>query len=346
MRGRVNRAVLVAGGLGVLGALGWVLVAVLGGQVMPSYLGAWLFGLGVPMGALPLVMALEWMGAEEAGLLGVLRRVLLLLPAGVVLAVPVLVMSGGLFGVQAGHGIPGWWVAPGLLVTRAVVMLAAVAGLAVVFSRTPRRPRMGLAVLGGMVYAAVASVAAVDWVLAVQPGLGSSLVGLLLMLAQAGLAASLAGFVVAVRTPRTGRVPAPLATMLALLLAAWAFVHFVQFLTIWSANLPEEASWYLARSSGLGGFGLGFGAASAVLGCAVLPTPLGRVPMVLATVAAMVLLAHLGEAFWLVTPAFRGVFRVTGADVLAAMGVGGLLLALLLALVPRDVLPTEARHAA
>ena len=342
MRVRVSRAVLVAGGVGVVAALGWVLAAVLGGQVMPSYLGAWLFGLGVPMGALPLVMVMEWLGAEEGGLLGVLRRALLLLPAGVVLAVPVLVMSGGLFGVQAGHGIPGWWVAPGALVVRAVVILVVMAGLALLFSRTPRRPRLGLAVLGGMAYAVAASVAAVDWVLAVQPGLGSSLVGVLLMLAQAGLAASLAGFVVAVRTPRGGRVPAPLAMTLVLLLAGWAFVHFIQFLTIWSANLPEEAAWYLARSSGLGGFGLGFGAACVVLGCAVLPTPLGRVPAVLATVAAMVLLAHLGEAFWLVTPAFRGVFRLTGADVLAALGVGGLLLALLLALVPR----TEVRHGA
>ena len=346
MRGRVNRGVLVTGGVGVLAALGWVLVAVLGGQAMPSYLGAWLFGLGIPMGALPLVMALEWFGAEEAGLLGVLRRLLLLLPAGAVLAVPVLVMSGGLFGVQAGHGIPGWWVAPGFLVTRAVVILVVMAGLALLFSSTPRRPRLGLAVLGGMVYATAASVAAVDWVLAVQPGLGSSLVGVLLMVAQAGLAASLAGFVVAVRTPRGGQVPAPLALMLVLLLATWGFVHFVQFLTIWSANLPEEATWYLARSSGLGGFGMGFGAACVVLGCAVLPTPLGRAPVVLATLAAMVLLVHLGEAFWLVTPAFRGVFRLTGTDVLAALGVGGLLLALLLMLMPRDARQMEARHAA
>ena len=337
----LSRPVLVAGGVGALAALGWVLVAVFGGVVMPSYLGAWLFGLAVPMGALPVVMVLEWMGAAEEGVLPVLRRALLLLPVGAVLAVPVLVASGGLFGGGAGRGLPGWWL--GGLVVRGIVILVVMAGLAVLFARVPRRPRTGLAVVGGLLYLVAASVGAVDWVLAVQPGLGSSLVGVLFMLAQAGVAVALAGVAVAVGTPRGGRVPEGAAMLVALLLAAWAFVHFIQFLTVWSANLPAEASWYLARAGGLGGFGMGFAAVCVLLGCAVLPTALGRVPVVLATLGSMVLLAHLIEAFWLVTPAYRGAFRVTGVDVLALLGVGGMLLAVLLALSPRTG-TMEARH--
>lgn len=333
----MNRALVAAAGVGVLAAVGWVLVALFGGEAMPSYLGAWLFALGVPMGALPVALALEGLGSGESPLLPVLRRALLLLPVGALLAVPVLVASGGLFGRGAGHGLPSWWVAPGALVVRTVVVLVLLAGLALLFSRTPRRPRRGLAGFGALLYLVLASVAAVDWVMAPQPGLGSSAIGALFMVAQAGLAASLAVFVLAVRTPSGARVPGGVAVTLAVLGAAWAFVHFVQFLTVWSANLPEEALWYLQRGTGLGGFGVGFAAACVALGCAVLPTGLGRVPTVLASLAAMALLAHLVEAFWLVTPAFRGAFHVTGADALAALAMAGLGAALLMLLLPREV---------
>ena len=337
MRGAaLDRALVLAAGVGMLAALGWVLVAVFGGEVMPSYLGAWLFALGVPMGALPLVMALEGLGDGRVPLLPVLRRVLLLLPVGAVFGVPVLFAAAGLFGRGAGHGLPGWWVAPWFLAVRAVVILAVLVGLALVFSRTPGRPRRGLAGFGAILYVAAASIAAVDWVLAVQPGLGSSVIGVVLVMAQAGLAAALAGFVLAVRTPPGERASHGVALLLAVLLAGWGFVHFIQFLTVWSADLPEEAAWYLPRVTGFGGFGVGFGAACIVLGCAVLPTALGRIPAVLATLAAMVLIAHLGEAFWFVTPAFRGVFRVTGTDALAMFGMGGLMLAALLLLLPRE----------
>ncbi len=41
-----------------------------------------------------------------------------------------------------------------------------------------------------------------------------------------------------------------------MLLAIWGFVHAAQYLTVWSANLPEEARWYLARDGALGRLGL------------------------------------------------------------------------------------------
>ena len=62
-------------------------------------------------------------------------------------------------------------------------------------------------------------------------------------------------------------------------------------------------------------------------------------PAVLASLAAMLLLVHLVETLWLVTPAFRGAFVVTWADAFAVLGIGGLLLALL------GILPKGGRHA-
>ncbi len=66
-------------------------------------------------------------------------------------------------------------------------------------------------------------------------------------------------------------------------------------------------------------------------------------PAVLATFAATLLLMHLTEMLWLVTPALRGRFTLTLADVFALLGLGGLLVGSLLATLPRQ--PEMARHA-
>ena len=336
----MRRAGLSALALGILAAAGWMLLAGFGSGAMPSYLAAWLFWLGAPMGALPLVMAMEGLGGTDEPLLPVLRRMLLLLPVGALFAVPVLLGSASLFnraGVQ--DPLPGWWTAPVFLSARAVMILMALSLFALAFSRAPSRPRRGLVAFGLVLHLCLASVAAVDWVLALQPGLGSSAIGLLLIVAQMGLAAALAGFVLAVRTASGARLPRGAGLLLAMLLAVWAFLHFLQFLVVWSANLPAEAAWYLARAPGLGGGVAWFAAAAILLGCAVLPSSLGRVPVVLASLAATALLAHLAESLWLVTPAFRGAFSVTLADGLAVLGIGGLLVGLLVLL-----LPGEPRH--
>ena len=74
---------------------------------------------------------------------------------------------------------------------------------------------------------------------------------------------------------------------------------------------------------------------------AVLPSALARIPAVLASLAAMMLLAHWAETLWLVTPAFRGQFRITMPDLLATVGFGGLVSGLMLVLLPRP----ELHHA-
>lgn len=335
-----NRATLAALAVGVLAAAAWVVLAALGAAAMPSYLAAWLFWIGVPMGALPLVMAAEGLGAEGP-LLPVLRRMLLLLPLGAMFAVPVFAAGGSLFartGVM--QPLPAWWTEPAFLAGRAAAILIVLSLLALAFSRPARRPRRALAAFGSVLHLCLATLAAADWVLSIQPGIGSSALGLLLIAAQAGLAASLAAFLLAVATPGSRRVPGGAGLLVALLLAGWAFLQFMQFLVVWSANLPAEAAWYLGRIAGLGVAMVAFAATVVVLGCGLLPSPAGRVPAVLATLAATVLLAHLLATLWLVTPAFRGTFSLTATDALAMLGLGGLLVCVLLLVLPSR----EANH--
>ncbi len=334
------RAVAVVGGVGLLGAICWLVMAIANASVMPSYLAAWLFWMAMPLGALPIVLALEGVGMLDWGLLVLLRRVLLLLPAGALFVIPVLLRTAPLYRrADMTDKLPVAWMAPGWFAIRTCVILLLLSLLALVFSRTPRSPRRATAGIGLLLHVCLVSVAAVDWVMSLQPGLGSSAFGMLLILSQVSIAGCLAAFVTAVGTSPRGVLPGGLGALLAVLLGGWATLHFMQYLVVWSANLPKEITWYQARMPGAGIFSVWFAVAACVIGLAVLPTALARVPAVLASLAAMLLLVHLVETLWLVTPAFRGSFVVTWADAFAVLGIGGLLLALL------GILPKGGRHA-
>ncbi len=320
--------------IGALAAAGWGLFALAGGDAMPSYLAGWLLVFGLPAGALLLVLAQEGLGYVGWSALPVLRRATLLLPVVSLFAIPLLLQPGLYQRPQLDGSAPPGWAAPGALHARMIVILAVLSLFAVVFSRTPAKPRRGLAVLGCMVHVCLVSVAAVDWVMALQPGLNSSAIGLLLISSQLGTVCCLLAFVLAVRSP-TRFSDQGLALLLTTVLAVWGFLHFIQYLVIWSADLPREIVWYQARLNGAGTAAVAFAAVATFVSLAVLPSALARVPAVLASLAAMMLLAHWVETLWLITPAFRGEFRVTVPDLLASVGLGGLVIGAMLVVSPR-----------
>ncbi len=329
--------------IGLAGAAGWIAFAAAGSAVMPSYLAGWLLVFGIPAGALLLVLGQEALGYVSWSALPVLRRTVLLLPAVSVFSIPVLLRTEPLYRRPGlADALPPGWAAPGRFDLRMVIILLVLSGFALVFSRTPSRPRRLLAVIGCMLHICLVSVAAVDWVMSLQPGLNSSAIGLLLISSELGTACCLLAFVLAVQSRERLRSQG-LPLLLTAVLAAWGFLHFIQFLIVWSADLPTEIVWYQARSGGWGGFAVWFAAAALALGLAILPSSIARVPAVLASVSAMLLLAHLVETLWLVTPAFRGRFSVTLPDALALIGLGGLTVGLMIVLLPRT--PPAVRHA-
>ncbi len=324
----------IALGVGVLGLALWVLLAALGQQAMPSYLAAWLFCMALPLGALPLVMLLELLDVHGWAVTPVLRRLVLLLPAGALFAIPVMLGAVPLYhrpGLV--EGLPGWWMQPRFLLVRMAVMLLVWTGFALVFCRAPRRgPRRGRAVVGLMLHLPLGSLAALDWLMSLDPGLGSSAFGLLVIMAQVGTALCAAVFILAVSAEGQA-LPDEVAPLMAAALGAWVFLHFIQYLVVWSANLPGEIVWYQTRTLGLGAPAIWSGFAAAVLAfAALLPYRIAHTPWIMASVAAMLLLAHLIETLWLVTPPFRGGFAAALPDMPALLGLGGLAVFMLLAL--------------
>lgn len=319
---RAGRAPLLLAGGGVLLLLLLAVLGAVGVPVMPSYLAAWLFVLAVPVGALLLVTGIEMLEPDpsQERLMAPLRSLLPVLPLAAACGLPVLLLSPGLFDTAAwpASGIGRGWSARGLFSVRMIVILLVWSGLAVLFTVPARSDgRRGVAGLAFALTLVSGTVAAFDWVMAVEPGLASSSFGLLV----------LAGFVVsalaaAVLLMGPDAVPRAAATAMLALLAVWVFLHFSQFLVVWSANKPDEARWYLHRIGGLGAAALWLAAAVALAGVVLLAAKGASrwtVP-----VAAMLLLVRLLESFWLVTPSYRGGFVLLPADLLAAAGLVGL----------------------
>jgi hypothetical protein len=115
-----------------------------------------------------------------------------------------------------------------------------------------------------------------------------------------------------------------LATLVAVFAAA--FMQFVQYLVVWSANLPREIVWYQHRLGGVGSALFVVGPLILIAAAAVL-MPAGLTARRVPVLGATVLLAGLEvvDLLWLVTPAWRGSFSVSILDALALAGLAGVL---------------------
>lgn len=337
----MSRTALLAGSVAILAGLGLVALSFAGTVVQASWLAGWLVVSAVPLGALPLVMIAEGLDWERRIPIFALRRLLWLMPLADLMAVPVFLPHGALgFDRPAPISTLGSWMAPSVVTLRAFVFLALWTILAWVFARPSRdgRPRTGLAIAGIGLHLVMVTVAAADWVGAADPDLNSSSLGLLVLSAQGGMALAAA----LVMTVRADRALPGSGIALAVLSAAWLFLHFTQYLVVWSANLPEEVRWYLHRNGGLGGAAV---AAAAVVGLVAVGAGLARVGAgAWIVVAALLLAVHAAEMFWLVVPASRGSFILTLSDLLALAVVAGLPVAALAGWHPRE--PARGRTAA
>ena len=98
------------------------------------------------------------------------------------------------------------------------------------------------------------SLAAVDWLMSLDPHWYSTIYGLILVVGQALSALAFAVAVLALLAPREpmNRVLRTmhfhdLGKLMLALVMLWAYFSFSQFLIIWAGNLPEEIPYYLER---------------------------------------------------------------------------------------------------
>jgi hypothetical protein len=329
-----NRASILSLLVGLVALVAAALWAIFGGAALaPSYLAAWLFWAGLPIGALAVLLVLELAGSGLPLLVPSLRVLALGMPLAALLFIPVLIWMGALYPWLAGAGALApfgqIWMHAGLFVGRAIIYLLILSVLAVLIALGPAERPIGQRRVGALlalfVFALVTSLAAIEWFMSLDPSFASGEFGLLILSAQAAAAIAAAMVLGAVPADHAG------ARLLAGASAIWLALHFIQFLVIWSANLPHEVHWYLIRDAGGGRtveyLAFIFGALSPLLLPALPPLAM-RVAC--PVVAGGALFVHMVEALWFITPALRGHFALRGPDVLLLAGLGGLAVGLAL----------------
>jgi hypothetical protein len=335
-----------------------------------AYLSAYIFWIGIPVGALALLMLHHLVGGRWGFMIQrVLEAAIQTLPLMALLFIPLLfgladlypwaqtevVAADPLLQQKAAYlNIP-------FFIARAVAYFAVwivLGRLLVTWSLQQDRSADDTLTLrlqrlsgpGLVLYGLTVSFAVIDWIMSLEPKWYSTIFGMIFM-----VSFGLAAMALAILATRFLESEKPLAQVVSpdrwhdlgnLLLALvmfWAYLNFSQFLLIWSENLAEEIPWYLHRIGG----GWEWVAVALILFQFALPFILllsrntKRDSRTLAAVAAAILFMHWLDILWLVVPSFYPArFHFHWLDIAAPVAIGGLWLAAFIGyLKARSLLP-------
>ena len=310
-------------------------------QTLLSYLFAFFFFTGLSVGSLALLMVHALTGGAwgwyiRAPLLAAARAlplmalalipILVCLPTLYIWAQPAALMHDHLLRQQ------GWYLSTGFFVIRSVAYFVLWIGWSFAFTRNMdnplRAPRW--AASGLVVYALTSLTASVDWVVSLTPHWHSSTFGMMV-----GTGWILVAMALATALATRAHGPGDAATsalhdlggLLMALVLAWSYLAFMQYLTIWIADLPDETAWYIPRTLTTWRYLAWFLIAFHFLIPFVLLLSRGakRRRLWMRNLTAMLVIANLADAFWLVVPSFRAQgFALRWTDLCAPLGIGAL----------------------
>ena len=328
-------------------------------QFFQSYLVGYVFWTGVALGCLSIAILHDLVGGGWGdGIRRLLESGARTLPLMLLLVVPIALGMRSLYiraqpaKVAADHLLQHK--APFLNVPfflgRTVLYFAVWLALSYFLGRSPSK-RLGGP--GLVLYCLTASFAAFDWVMSLEPEWFSTIFGVTFIFGQA---LSAMAFVIAVLFLLTRRFALEnllrpqqfhdLGNLMLAFVMLWAYVSFSQFLIIWSGNLPEEVTWYLARLNG------GWGWIALILVVVHFVAPFlvllsrenkRRIER-LAKLAGVIVIARLLDLFWVIIPAFHPKeFSIHWMDLIAPLGIGGIWLSVFVShLRKRPLIPEPA----
>jgi hypothetical protein len=221
---------------------------------MSAYLAAAFTIAAIPMGALAVLLVTylvrgAWTEDLHAPLLAAART----LPAAGLLFLPIFALLSHLYPWAAHGEAAGFrsvYLTPWFFVLRSGAYFAALSAIVLWAGRawgdTGRMVRA--ASVGLIVYAILGSLSGIDWIESLTPDFHSSAFGLMALAFQmlAGFAFAVAVLLARAKPGSTHRYGALMLSML----LTWAYLHAMQFIIVWAGNIPEEVSWYIARSRG------------------------------------------------------------------------------------------------
>jgi len=337
-RRQAERMAWMVGGVGLVGVAVGAIVAP---TTFPhAWLAALTVWLGWPIGCMGLLLihALtggHWGYAIRPQMVAGMSTAPLLLPV----VIPLLIVLPTLYpwtrSDVAAHLDNRFYLNLPFFLGRGAVYLIAWLGLSALILRALRHDgpdeRLARIAPAGLIALAITvTYAAIDMTMSLDPHFASSVYGLITITEMGLLALSVSMFAAALGPPPDDSTLRSLSKLLMGLLILWAYMDFMQLLIVWQSDLPNEAPWYIIRSTG--GWGI---AAVLVAGChfvlpffALLSPRLQRSQRGIASVTALLILGEIIRGWWLVVPASGANFGLL--DVLAMIGVIGIAAALAL----------------
>ncbi|MGH6858350.1 MAG: hypothetical protein ACRECP_12145 [Methylocella sp.] len=291
----------------------------------------------------------DWGYATRKQLVAGMTTLELLPPA----LIPLIIVSPTLYSwlrpEVAAHLANGFYLNRTFFAARSILYLIVWFGLSLLILRALLQEGADLrlariAPAGLILLAITVTFAAIDTTMSLDPRFVSSAYGLIEIAEMGLLALSVSMFAAVIGEPPDDGTLRSLGRLLLALLILWAYLDFMQLLIVWQSDLPNEAPWYIARSTG----GWGFAAALVAGGHFVLPFFALLSPKVqssrrgIGCVTALLILSEVVRHWWLVVPASGNGFSFV--DVLAMLGVIGIAVALALRAPLMPWMPEQVRR--
>ncbi len=375
---RIQSRALAAGGLGLfLSLAAWSLWPE---QFLPSYLVAYAFWVGLALGCIGLTMLHHLVGGSwglvvrrpmESGGMTLLPLALLFVPLALGLSrlYPWARPEEVAHDPQLQH--KSLYLNVGFYLARTVGYFVIWLVLAFVLNRlssdqdrrADHRPSGWLQWLSGPGLALLfltGTFSAIDWLMSLEPHWSSTIYGSLVIVGEAlatlAMMIAVVVFLSADQPMTEAATPDRLNDLGNLMLAftmLWAYMSFMQYLIIWSGNLPEEIPWYLRRTRG------GWQWVALALGLFHFFLPFfvllfresKRQSRLIVQVAILVLAMHWVDLIWLVVPASsdpaspRIPWVELSLSLVAMLGIGGFCTAFFIGhLKDRPLIPLNDPH--
>ncbi|QPF83844.1 hypothetical protein IC762_29890 [Bradyrhizobium genosp. L] len=249
-----------------------------------------------------------------------------ILPVVALTFIPILLFMKEIYpAIADGSTLPPFkahWFAPWFFMLRAVLYFLIWIVLTEWLRRAWRNDEamVRAASVGAIVWTLTVSFAGIDWLEQLEPEFHSSIYGLIFL---SFLLVNGTAFVIAAGLLSTRRIGPSrgYSGLLLSVLLLWCYLHAMQYIVIWSGNIPKEVTWYLVRSESGWQFvltALSFGQFVFPF-CAMLSSRVRSDPHWLGALCGLTLTMRWLEAAILILPAIHGLSAmVTGAMLIAA----------------------------
>lgn len=245
-----ERNALVIGGVGLAGAVAGLLLNP--HVALAAWAAAAIGWAEAPLGCLALLMMVQLVGGSWRPFFQVpFAAGAALLPLTALTFVPVLIGLSAIYpwaDPRVAASLPafkGAWLSPAFWIARTVIYFAVFVGLQQALLRAREEARNPIAAGGLILFALLGSFAGVDWLESIDPAFHSSEYGLIFLAGTwiGGIALALLAAL-----PAREKAPFAAAGVFVTALLFWAYVHAMQYIVIWSGDIPAEAHWYLRRT--------------------------------------------------------------------------------------------------